>query len=90
MVRLAADLLNVPKHFYAEVPYVQNQPRQLAAKTGKMKASLHPVSPEGLAAWLEASRAYASQIATEFGSIERMEKRITSYWKERKGVRLWE
>ncbi len=89
-VRKAAELLERPLIYDADIPYLLNHPDELNPKTAGMKAKAHSVSEAGLKAWQEAIAAYASQIAVLFESPELMQEKIQAYWSERRGIRFWE
>jgi LmbE family N-acetylglucosaminyl deacetylase len=89
IVRRAVELLRRSLLYYADVPYLLNKPYRLSPKTKKMQESFHFISKAGLDSWLEAIRAYSSQIEMEFKTPDQMEKKITAYWAKRSGINLW-
>ncbi len=90
IVRRAVEMLKRPQFYAADIPYLLNKPHALRQKTGRMNESVHKISETGLKSWIDAANAYKSQIATEFHTPERMQKMISAYWAERKGICLWE
>ena len=89
VVRNAAELLHRSIEWIADIPYLLNDPDDLAPKTAGMKDSTQPVSEAGLKVWQDAIEIYASQFSTLFDSPEIMRQKISGYWAERKGIRFW-
>jgi LmbE family N-acetylglucosaminyl deacetylase len=89
LVRQAVERLKRPLWYAADLPYLFNQPGELAPKTAGMKAVMHPITEAGLAAWVEAILAYKSQLSSLFESPEKMKEEIHSYCSERNGFPLW-
>ena len=89
VVRRAAELLHRSIAWIADIPYLLNDPDDLAPKTAGMKDSTQPVSEAGLKVWQDAIEIYASQFSTLFDSPEVMRQKISGYWAERKGIRFW-
>jgi LmbE family N-acetylglucosaminyl deacetylase len=87
--RLAAELLNRPLCYAADIPYLFNFPEHLAPNTAGMKETVEQVSEAGLTAWQEAIAAYASQISSLFETPEQMREQIRQYLAENKGLRFW-
>ena len=54
-----------------------------------MHSALYPVSEAGLAAWLEAIQAYASQLSTLYESWDLLGEAVRRYWSAEGGIRLW-
>ena len=90
LVRQAAEKLERPLLYLADIPYLLNTPEDLAGKVDGMKEVVHPITEAGLKSWQDAVAAYASQMAMLFEGDEMMRTVIQSYWEERKGIRLWE
>ncbi|HUH97026.1 MAG TPA: PIG-L family deacetylase [Anaerolineales bacterium] len=91
LVRRAVELLK--KHsisWIADIPYLLNDPEDLAPKTAGMEDSAQPVSEAGLQAWQEAVEIYASQFSTLFDSPEIMRQKLHQYWSDQKGIRFWQ
>jgi LmbE family N-acetylglucosaminyl deacetylase len=89
-VRKAAELLNRPLKYDADIPYLLNHPADLGPKSAGLKESLQPVSEAGLKAWLDGIDQYASQMGMLFESSGKMRERMRAYWSERRGIRFWE
>jgi len=89
LVRQAVERLNRPLWYAADLPYLFNQPGELAPKTAGMKEVVHPITEAGLMAWIEAVLAYKSQISSLFDSPEKVKEDIRSYCSERDGFPLW-
>lgn len=89
IVRRAVERLNRPLWYAADVPYLFNQPGELALETSGMKESLYPITEAGLQAWVEAILAHASQLSSLFESPEKMKEEIRSFYAERGGLPLW-
>ncbi|GER80918.1 GlcNAc-PI de-N-acetylase [Candidatus Denitrolinea symbiosum] len=87
LVRRAAEGLNRPLTYYADVPYVLNHPEELAPLMDGGRMEVQEVSSEGVEAWNRGVAAYASQISTLFESPEAMRSSLEAY--ARAGVRLW-
>lgn len=89
LVRQAVERLNRPLWYTADVPYVLNQPEELAPKVAGMKESLYPITEAGLEAWVDAALAYKSQLSSLFESPIKMKEDIYTYCSDRGGVSLW-
>ncbi len=89
LTRLAVERLGRRVCYYADVPYVLNRPASLAPVTAGLNAKLHPVSGEGLHAWMEAIEAHHSQIRMLFKTKRHMRQAIARYWQRTQGVFLW-
>jgi len=73
--------------YYADVPYVLNEPGALSLLEGSYRSQRFSISPEGMIAWLEAVEAYRSQLSTLFQDVDSMRRSIREYGEQ--GVRLW-
>jgi LmbE family N-acetylglucosaminyl deacetylase len=89
IVRMAAGKVGRSVRYYADVPYLLNNRVQLFQETWWMEGELYKISAAGLNRWLEAIRAYASQLEAEFGGSVQMQAKISEYWAERKGILIW-
>ena len=90
LVRLAAERLGKPLWYYADVPYVFKQRDELAALSqAGWWAQAFGVSSDGLAAWVEAIAAHASQISSFWPDLESVQAVLCAYSHENGGVRLW-
>lgn len=90
LVRQAVEQLNRPLWYVADLPYLFNQPGELAPKTAGMATSLHPLTEAGLEAWIEATLAYKSQLSSLFESPDKMKEDIHSFYSERDGFPFWQ
>jgi LmbE family N-acetylglucosaminyl deacetylase len=90
MVRMAVELLERPRLYYADIPYLQKNWPSLLTFTGGLCSKVHPVSEQGLRAWQEAIEAYASQTSSLFDPPESMRASIKSYWESTFGLTLWQ
>ena len=79
--------LGVQLWFYADIPYLLDNPSALEPVERKMQAESRRVTSKGLAAWQKGIAEYASQIPLEFENHRKMRKAISKYG--RKGIRLW-
>ncbi len=89
IVRAAAEMLDRPLLYDADLPYLLNHPEELAGTTSAMQSAVEPVSSNGLVAWFQAIEAYRSQLSTLFESLDSMRERLRAYWSEAGGIRLW-
>lgn len=89
IVRKAAELLERPLIYDADIPYLLNFPDELVPKTAGMKEKVHMVSETGLKSWQAAIAAYTSQIAMLFENPELMQEKMRAYWFEHQGIRFW-
>jgi len=89
LTRAAVEALERPLLYYADVPYVLNQPSALETLKSGMQAEVRPVSEAGLRAWQEGVAAYVSQIGMLFENPEKMREMIRSYWQSNAGIQLW-
>ncbi len=89
LARLAAERLNHPLLYYADIPYVFRHPEMLEPVTQGMATDLYPVSEEGRSAWLEGSAAYQTQMVMLFETETKMRELMHADWQARQGIRLW-
>ena len=89
LVRRAVELLQRPILYDVDISYLFNFPGELAQKTAGMKAKTHRITDSGFWSWLEAVKAYKSQLSGLFDSPEVMRAQIEQYWSEYIGIRLW-
>ncbi len=90
LTRRAAEMLQRPLLYYADIPYALNYPRQRAARTRGMLALDYSISRDGLRAWQKGIAAYASQISGLFPDVESMRAAIKTYWADKRGIILWQ
>jgi LmbE family N-acetylglucosaminyl deacetylase len=88
LVRRAAESLGRPLRYVADFPYIMKDPDAVAAVTRGLSSSASSVSEEGLKAWIEAVKAYRSQLGVVFDESNE-EQLIREYTKRTGGVRLW-
>ena len=94
LVRAAAESLGRPLWFYADYPYVVDDPLNHSDLRGQM-SEYHPalergLSAPGLAAWQNAVAAYSSQVSSFWGSLDEMRARIAAYNQGGGGTILWQ
>lgn len=90
LVRQAAERLNQPLWYVADLPYLFKQPVELAALVAGMQEARYSITEAGMRAWIEAVLAYKSQISSLFESVERFEEDVHAYCAERGGFSLWQ
>jgi LmbE family N-acetylglucosaminyl deacetylase len=88
-VRRAVELLQKPILYDVDIPYLFNSPDELTPNTAGMKETAYRVSETGLKSWQDAIAAYTSQLGTLFENPEEMRAKISQYWFENNGIRLW-
>lgn len=89
LVRQAAERLKRPLWYTADVPYVFNQPGELAPQIAGMNESHYNITEAGLKAWIEASLAYESQLSSLFDSPKDLEEKIRTYYSEKENFTMW-
>ena len=89
LVRQAAERLQQPRFYYADIPYLFRRPEMLEPVTAGMKETLNPVSADGLVAWQESVSAYKTQIGVLFETEAKMLEAFQKEWGIRQGIRLW-
>jgi hypothetical protein len=89
LIRRAAESLRRPLRYYADVPYLLNNPQTLDPAIATKQDELFGISEEGLRAWLDGVAAYKSQISSLYNGEGSLEDAIRAYWESRRGVRLW-
>ena len=89
VVRKAAEMLQRPLTYDADIPYLLNHPNELDQNVAGMQESLQPVSETELESWIAAIECYATQVESVFGSWGIMREQMQAYWSEYKGVRFW-
>jgi LmbE family N-acetylglucosaminyl deacetylase len=89
LTRLAAECLDRPLWYYADIPYLINHQEMLAPLMEGLKETQYPVSEKSLAIWQNGIAAYATQISMLFETGEKMEEAIRVYWERSQGIRLW-
>lgn len=89
LARKAAESLHMSLHYYADVPYVLNNPETLEPAIAGLKAALYPISESGVDAWLAGVAAYKSQVDSLFKGTGTLFEAIRSHWARESGIRLW-
>lgn len=89
LVRKAAEMLNRPLVYIADLPYAIRNPEELDQITVGMQETLQAISAGGVEFWLQAIEEYASQLSSLFDSVDSMRELIRGYWEERRGIRFW-
>jgi LmbE family N-acetylglucosaminyl deacetylase len=90
ITRAAAELLNRPLWYYADIPYLLSHRDELAPVTKGMNSKTFFVSPKGLSAWQNSIAAHASQISSLFEDVQDMRQKIKEYAQINSGLPLWE
>jgi LmbE family N-acetylglucosaminyl deacetylase len=89
LVRQAAESLRHPLLYYADIPYILNNPQTLEPAVTVLASQLYPVSETGLEAWLKGVAAYRSQVDSLYNGEETLFDAIRSFWAKEHGLRLW-
>jgi len=89
LTRAAALRLGRPIWYYADLPYLLREPTALAPAVQGLREAFHPVSSEGLQAWLNGVSAHASQMLMLFSSEGEMRATFRQYWIVQRGIRIW-
>ena len=89
LVRSAAELLQRPLLYVADIPYLLMHPDELRPRAASMQPSLQPVSVEGFAAWWDAILKYRSQLSTLAESVDALRDGMRRYWSTEAGIRFW-
>lgn len=90
LTRRAAEMLERPLLYYADVPYLFRQPDQLPVFSRGLTSLDYSISREGLRAWQKGIAAYVSQISGLFPDADAMHASIKDYWAARRGIALWQ
>ncbi len=89
LVRRAAEMLDRPLLYDADMPYVINHPRELQPSVAGMRETFEPIPDGAYPCWISAIECYASQVDSVYGSHEQMHEMMDAYWAEQHGVRFW-
>jgi LmbE family N-acetylglucosaminyl deacetylase len=89
LVRRAAEALQRRLLYYADIPYVLNDPETLQVAIAPFTSQRYQVSETGLEAWLQAVAAYISQLDSLFKGPGSLSDAIRSHWAGEAGLRLW-
>jgi LmbE family N-acetylglucosaminyl deacetylase len=90
LVRQAADSLQQPLLYYADVPYVLNNPEALALALSKLEGQLFPLPESALTVWLHGVEAYRSQLSSLYKGAGSLFDAIRNYWSANSGLCLWQ
>ena len=90
ITRVAAEMLNRPLWYYADIPYTLNYPDTLAPAIDRMTSKTFFISAKGLHAWQDSIAAHASQISSLFTDEDGMRQKIKEYAQASGGLPLWE
>jgi LmbE family N-acetylglucosaminyl deacetylase len=89
LTRLSLEKLERQIWYYADIPYLINNPEMLVPAAKGLKKTRFPISKTGLEVWRSAISAYATQILMLFGTSEKMQQAIREYWENQRGIFLW-
>jgi len=89
LTRLAAEHLDRPIWYYADIPYLINNPEMLVPATKGLMGTLYPISENGLGVWQNGISVYVTQIPMLFENKGKMEEAVRLYWEKQLGIRLW-
>ena len=90
LTRAAALRLGRPIWYYADLPYVLRQPTALAPAVQGLREAFHPITLEGVQAWLDGISAHASQMLMLFSSEGEMRATFRQHWIAQRGIRIWD
>jgi len=88
LARLAAERLDRPLRYYADIPYVFRRPDMLAPAAQGMASDLYPVSEDGLHAWIAGVAAYQTQMVMLFETESKMRSSLRTDWETWHGICL--
>ena len=89
LARQAVESLHRSVWYYADIPYLLNDPLTLDPVITPLASNLFAISEGGLNAWLEGVAAYKSQISSLLKVEGTLFDAIHSYWAKQSGIRLW-
>jgi LmbE family N-acetylglucosaminyl deacetylase len=90
LARQAAESLDQPLRYYADIPYVLNYPKTFEPAVAGMQAEHFDVTEGGLQAWLQGVAAYASQVGSLLNIPgKQLDEALHAYWEGQKGLQLW-
>jgi hypothetical protein len=89
LARQAVESLSLPLRYYADIPYLLNNPQTLGPAIARLESEFFGISEEGLKAWLEGVAAYKSQISSLLKVEGTLYDAIHSYWATQSGIQLW-
>jgi LmbE family N-acetylglucosaminyl deacetylase len=80
LARQAAESLHKSLRYYADIPYLLNNPQTLNPVIARLESDLFNISAEGLNAWLEGVAAYKSQLDSLYKGDGNLYDAIRAYW----------
>jgi LmbE family N-acetylglucosaminyl deacetylase len=89
LVRWAAELLDRPLGYVADLPYHFKHPNELEKQTIGMEMVLHEITESGLKAWIEGIFTYRSQLSSVFDRVDQVEPAIRQFCAQWSGFPLW-
>jgi LmbE family N-acetylglucosaminyl deacetylase len=89
LVRRGLEMLDHRLLYYADIPYLFNNPDTLSPITAGMRENGYTVTEAGLRSWQEAVNAYSSQLSTLYDGPEGLLEAIRLYCKRMGGLHLW-
>ncbi len=89
LVRRAAESLHRPLLYYADIPYLLNNPDTLIPAVRLLESSLYPISAEAVDPWVMGVAAYQSQVSSLYHGEGNLFDAIRRYWTAENGIRLW-
>lgn len=93
LTRKAVNRLQIPVAFYADYPYArEDQGREILnfmEGSEEWQDEEFPVSGEGLEKWIQAARAYGSQISTFWNNDDHLGVQINEFSTFLGGFKLW-
>jgi len=89
LARRGAESLHKSLHYYADIPYVLNDPEALSPAVRLFESQFFPVSAAGLETWLKGVAAYKSQLDSLYRGDGTLFDAIRRYCTGEKGIHLW-
>jgi LmbE family N-acetylglucosaminyl deacetylase len=89
MVRQAIEGLGRPLLYFADIPYLFNQPTQLAELITCFQSQVYPFSTQALNVWQASIEAYTSQVGVLFKELGNPGDVLHTYYQKDHGIRLW-
>ena len=94
LTRKAVNRLDIPLTFYADYPYAsEDQGTEILAfmeRSEEWQYRQIPISDNGLELWIQASRAFGSQISTFWADEKDLSLQIREFSSSMGGIKLWE
>lgn len=90
LVRMAAEKVGVKLRYYADYPYIMNNPNNLSDYVNPTwQKEQYPVSKKGVKSWIDAVAAHKSQISSFWSGLSEMSEAINRYKNMNNGICLW-